>query len=134
MVPMRFLRFALPSKRLAPQVSVRLPSASSSSSSADASSFTRPSTALHRRGASHDHPELCRHSSARRRLCQFIHHHKLLPEVHLLNLTTTSLFLLHRYYLAACLIAVWASLSDFAMLSGQGWTVTDGCRQFFYAR
>ena len=39
-----------------------------------------------------------------------------------------------RYYLAACIIAVWASLADFAMLSGQGWTVTDGCRQFFYAR
>jgi len=39
-----------------------------------------------------------------------------------------------KYYLAACIIAVWASLADFAMLSGQGWTVTDGCRQFFYAR
>jgi bacteriorhodopsin len=39
-----------------------------------------------------------------------------------------------RYYLAACLIATWASIADFAMLSGQGWTVTDGCRQFFYAR
>jgi bacteriorhodopsin len=39
-----------------------------------------------------------------------------------------------RYYLAACLIATWASMADFAMLSGQGWTVTDGCRQFFYAR
>eukprot|EP00960_Hanusia_phi_P028542 747458-Hanusia_phi.AAC.3 len=25
-------------------------------------------------------------------------------------------------------------MADFAMLSGQGWTVTDGCRQFFYAR
>lgn len=41
---------------------------------------------------------------------------------------------LRRYYLAACFIAVWASLADFAMLAGQGWTVTDGCRQFFYAR
>lgn len=39
-----------------------------------------------------------------------------------------------KYYLAACLIATWASIADFAMLSGQGWTVTDGCRQFFYAR
>lgn len=39
-----------------------------------------------------------------------------------------------RYYLAACVIATWASMADFAMLSGQGWTVTDGCRQFFYAR
>ena len=39
-----------------------------------------------------------------------------------------------KFYFAAAFISVWASLADFAMLAGQGWTVTDGCRQFFYAR
>ena len=39
-----------------------------------------------------------------------------------------------RYYFTSCFICVFATMSYFAMLSGQGWTAIAGCRQFFYAR
>lgn len=39
-----------------------------------------------------------------------------------------------KYYFTSCFICVFATMSYFAMLSGQGWTAIAGCRQFFYAR
>ena len=38
------------------------------------------------------------------------------------------------YYYCNVFICGLATMSYFAMLSGQGWTAVAGCRQFFYAR
>jgi len=38
------------------------------------------------------------------------------------------------YYYCNIFICGFATMSYFAMLSGQGWTAVSGCRQFFYAR
>jgi bacteriorhodopsin len=38
------------------------------------------------------------------------------------------------YYYCNVFICGFATMSYFAMLSGQGWTAIAGCRQFFYAR
>lgn len=38
------------------------------------------------------------------------------------------------YYYCNVFICGFATMSYFAMLSGQGWTAVAGCRQFFYAR
>eukprot|EP00961_Rhodomonas_salina_P262463 3546990-Rhodomonas_salina.1 len=39
-----------------------------------------------------------------------------------------------KYYYCSVFICGFATLSYFAMLSGQGWTAIAGCRQFFYIR
>jgi bacteriorhodopsin len=39
-----------------------------------------------------------------------------------------------RYYFLAMYICAFSSMSYLAMLSGEGWIVVTGCRQFFYAR
>lgn len=38
------------------------------------------------------------------------------------------------YYYCNVFVCGFATMSYFAMLSGQGWTAIAGCRQFFYAR